>query len=339
MISSLERRIDLLVELGRWLEEEAFIPIEVLDQARYHNPWFTLSSIRHALDNIRDRYLDRTALLEWTKDIIVTSPEVKSIGLIMAGNIPLVGFHDFISVFITGHRALIKLSERDRILMTFIFSKLTAYNPAFEDHYIFTERLEAYDAVIATGSDTTANTFKSYFAKVPHVIRGHRNGVAVLYNDTADEQLSLLGKDVFAYFGLGCRNVSKLYLEKGFELNRLFEAWVDWHDIIHHSKYKNNYDYNNALFLLNKEEYYTNDVIILRPSLSLHSRIGTLHYEYFSDLEQLQSMITNKEAEIQCVVSDRALSETQVVSCGAAQSPALTSYADGVDTIAFLSRL
>ena len=234
---------------------------------------------------------------------MLTDLNSKTIGLILAGNIPLVGFHDVLSVFISGHRSQIKLSDKDKFLLPFLTNQLLRINPEYSSCFEYVNRLKDYDAIIATGSNTTGNYFEKYFRNVPHIIRKNRHGVAVICNDVKDEELVELGSDIFAYYGLGCRNVSKLYLENGFEIDRLFKAAATHEEVMKHNKYMNNYDYNNAMYLLNKEDFLTNDFLLLRESTDISSRIATVNYEYFQDTDSLIPELRNKQQEIQCVVS------------------------------------
>ena len=198
---------------------------------------------------------------------------------------------------------------------------------------------DSYDAVIATGSDNSGRYFKKYFAEVPNVIRLNRNGVAVLFNDVSEEELVGLGDDILSYFGLGCRNVSKLYLEKGFDIQRVFAILEKHRDIIHHNHYKNNYDYNYAMYLLNNDDFLTNDFVILRKSNEVSSRIASLHYSYFDTEAEVCEVLSQNHDQIQCIVSHRALGALRVVPIGRAQRPALHDYADGVDTFSFLNNI
>ena len=213
-------------------------------KARYMNPWFTNESIWDSLNAIRSNFLNRDNLESWLNDYKLTEiSNPKSVGLILAGNIPLVGFHDVLSVLITGHKALIKYSEKDTVLTSFLLNELVKIEPRFDKQIEVQERLKDFEIVIATGSNNTGKYFEKYFCKVPNVIRKNRNAVGVIYNDVNDTDLKEIGKDIFQYYGLGCRNVSKLYIEDSFKIDRLFESIYDYYEVINHSKYKNNYDY------------------------------------------------------------------------------------------------
>ena len=281
--------------------------------------------------------LSAESLNNWTSNY----PEVensKLVGLIMAGNIPLVGFHDFVSVLVSGNNALIKLSSDDKILMTIITKMLIHLNSDFSESITITEgQLKDFDAIIATGSDNTARYFEHYFGKYPHIIRKNRNSVAVLNGSETTEELNALGDDIFAYFGLGCRNVSKIYVPKGYSFDLLFESLFSYKDIVNNKKYANNVDYYRALFLMGANKMLENGFLLLREDELLASPISMLHYEYYDDLAMLKQDLVAKESQIQCVVSKENISQS--FNLGEAQCPSLSDYADGVDTMKFLTSL
>ncbi len=336
----LNNRIAALGALGTQLMSQGGVPENVALKAKVLNPWFTVENVQKATIEIAKAYLDEKKLKAWLSDY--TSPKSespKNVGLLLAGNIPLVGFHDVLCTYVAGHKAIIKASERDQVLLEYILSVLGEYDDQSQEKFEFVERLSDYEAVIATGSDSSGRYFKKYFGNVPNIIRMNRNGIAVVYNDTSEERLEKLGKDIFSYFGLGCRNVSKLYLEKGFDVQRIFAAIEKHRDIIHHHKYKNNYDYNFAMYLLNKDDFLTNDFLVMRENEDIGSRIAALHYSFFDDRPAIQSeLLAHKEA-IQCVISDRPVDEFKVFDFGEAQQPALDDYADDIDTLEFLLEL
>ena len=252
----------------------------------------------------------------------------------MAGNIPLVGFHDFLSVLLIGDHFVGKLSSNDNILLPFLAEELINIQPEFSNRIEFTkDRLPQFDKVIATGSNNTARYFEYYFKDKPHIIRKNRNSVAVLQGNETNEQLKALGEDIFQYFGLGCRNVSKLFVPKGYNFDVFFEAMYAYRDVINHHKYANNYDYNKAVYLMSSVKLLDNAFLLLKEDLNFSSPIGTLFYEFYSDEVQLQNRVKQEEENIQCIVGTHKFSE---VDFGKAQHPELTEYADGVDTIKFL---
>ncbi len=336
----LDRRIAALGALGSQLIKQGGVPDAVALKAKVLNPWFTVENVQKATTEIAKAYLDQKKLTAWLSTYTTAGKESsKRVGLLLAGNIPLVGFHDVLCTYVAGHKAMIKASERDQILLEYVLTLLREYDEQSQVQFQFVERLADYEAVIATGSDSSGRYFRKYFGAVPNIIRMNRNGIAVIYNDTTEEGLENLGRDIFAYFGMGCRNVSKLYLEKGFDIQRIFAAIEKHRDIIHHHKYKNNYDYNFALYLLNKDDFLTNDFLVMRENADIGSRIAALHYSYFEDYSALHSELQEHKEEIQCVISDRPVDGFKVFDFGEAQQPALSDYADGVDTLEFLLEL
>jgi len=336
---NLDERKQVLVKLGLQLQEEG-LPEKVIHSAIAHNPWFTRENIKRANTEIVDAYLTKKELDEWVAHYALELTGGKKVGLLLAGNIPMVGLHDVICNFLVGHLSLVKLSDKDGILIPYLIAAMVELDERAASYFELVERLASYDAVIATGSDTSGRYFKKYFAEVPHIIRLNRNGVAVIYKDTSDASLEALGQDIFRYFGLGCRNVSKLYLEKGFDIQRIFKHIEKYRDLIHHNKYKNNYDYNHALYMMNQERYLTNDFIILRENDSVASRIAALHYAYFEDVQALSAELQNRQDQIQCIISDRPIDGiARHYEFGKAQQPGAMDYADGVDTMKFLCEL
>jgi hypothetical protein len=335
-------RIALLGELGRFLREGGSEDLDLaIRQSCVENGWFTEENVRSALSAIAERMLDAAALSAWTARYPAPA-QAATVGLVMAGNIPLVGFQDWLCVFVTGHRALIKLSEKDKRLLPALIKTMGAWEKA---SWAFTEFLpentpmQGFDAVIATGSNNTARYFEQYFGKYPHIIRKNRNSIAVLDGTETPTQMLALGRDVFAYFGLGCRNVSKIYVPADYDFNRLLDLWSEYDDLIMHHKYKNNFDYNLTLFLLNMVPCLHNGCIILSEDAALASRIACLHYEHYTDLEALSKQLRADEARIQCVVSQLGLPGTETTPFGATQAPGLLDYADRVDVMAFLAHL
>ena len=304
--------------------------------AKIHNGWFEEAQVRRAVSSLSS-WLTNDLLTNWANNY----PEVKSVktvGLIMAGNIPLVGFHDFVCVLVSGNSALVKLSSDDKILMTVISKMLIHLNADFSERIEFTDgRMQDFNAIIATGSDNTARYFEHYFGKYPHIIRKNRNSIAVLNGSETAEDLNALGDDIFAYYGLGCRNVSKIYVPQGYSFDLLFESLYSYKDIVNNNKYANNVDYYRALFLMGGNEMLENGFLLIREDKLLASPISMLHYEYYDDLEVLKRELIEKESEIQCVVTKENISDS--FNLGEAQCPSLSDYADGVDTMKFLTSL
>ncbi len=338
---TLAERVSSLVALGgqlRALNSQEII--EISHKAQNQNPWFTQNNIIKAIESVRDQFLNKDALLSLIETYkLDDNIKPKRIGLILAGNIPLVGFHDVLCCYLTGHISLIKYSDKDKTLMKYLVSKLSVINQEIASYFVEVTKLQDYDAAIVTGSNTTAKHFEYYFGHVAHIIRKNRNSVAILHGDETQSQLLALGNDIFSYFGLGCRNVSKIFVPKDYEITKLFVVFDAFKDIIYHNKYKNNYDYNVALLLLNKEKFLHNDIFILKESDQIISRIGSLHYAYYEDIDTLATWLNDHNDEIQCIVSSSPIIGMEVVPFGQAQCPSILTYADGVDTIQFLLSL
>lgn len=281
---------------------------------------------------------DPKKLNDWSKGL-VPPKHPKNIGIIMAGNIPLVGFHDLLSVLISGHNAIVKTSSKDDVLIEFVINFLKDSNEDLKHAIQKVDRLKNHEAVIATGSNNTARYFKYYFREIPHIIRKNRTSVAVLEGNETKEDLKNLSIDIFQYFGLGCRNVTHLYLPEGFNTDLLFDAFFDWQYIINHNKYANNYEYNRAIYLMSKDKFLDNNFIILKESEALHSPIGVVFYSYYNNLEQVKDLIEENMDNIQCVVNNGKLGFKNSIQFGKTQKPSLTDYADGVNVLEFLSKL
>ncbi|HFA47543.1 MAG TPA: acyl-CoA reductase [Bacteroidetes bacterium] len=334
---NLKERINILTKLGQHLLNKDEYLEAVMHRTKYNNAWFTIENQERAIKAIADHYLQKDKLEKWAGKYILKEPKKrKRVGLVMAGNIPLVGFHDLICVFISGHISKIKLSEKDKYLLPYLIKLITKYDAGAAQYFEITERLKDFDAVIATGSNNSARYFETYFGKVPNIIRKNRNAVAVLNGKETPDDLHLLGKDVFRYFGLGCRNVSKIYIPEGYDFQLLLERLHEYKEIVMHHKYKNNFDYNIALFMMNRTVYWNNGCIVLVENKSIASRIATLHFEYYKNIETLVPQIKEKENEIQCVVSNMQLNGFKTLPFGKAQEPELDDYADGVDTMEWL---
>ncbi len=314
-------------------EDEYNELVELTKRARIYNGWFTEAEVKNAFAGIGG-WLNETDLTNWVEGYSLNEGKPKSIALIMAGNIPLVGFHDFLAVFLSGNKAVIKLSSDDKHLFPALIHVLSLFDPTIKDWVeIKDTRLEGFDGVIATGSDNSANYFHSYFGKYPHVIRKNRTSLAVLNGQESKEELIELGKDIFTYFGLGCRNVSQVWIPKDFEINRLFDAFFQFSDIVNHNKYANNYDYNKAVYLMNLQEMLDNGFLLLKEDRELNSPLGMLHYVRYENIDEVTGFIKENEDKIQAVVGH------DYIPFGKAQNPTLTDFADGVDTLSFLTSL
>jgi hypothetical protein len=312
----------------------------IIDTEHIYNAWFTPDSVESAVKAI-GQTLNEADLTKWLGRYDLsknTSP--KKIGLILAGNIPLVGFHDVLCVLVTGNHALIKASTQDARLIKHVLGMLATIDERFAAQFSFVERLVDFDAVIATGSNNSSRYFDYYFSKVPHVIRKNRNSVAVITGNETKDQLYDLGHDIFDYFGLGCRNVSKIMVPEGYDLATFFEAIEPYNDIINHNKYNNNYGYNRSIYLVGSEQHLDNNFLILREDESLSSPLAVLFYERYDDLPSAEEKINTQADNIQCVVSTAPLNiQNQLVDFGQSQQPKLWDYADGIDTMDFLANL
>ena len=304
----------------------------LIQNQQNNNPWFTPENVRKAINSIAEE-LTIENLIKWTDAYpslhLETDP--LKIGVIMAGNIPLVGFHDYLSVLMTGNNLIAKTSTKDNELIIYINNLLCSVNPEFATRTEFTEgTLSGFDAVIATGSDNSSRYFEHYFSKYPHIIRRNRNSVAIIEGDETEAELESLGEDIFSYFGLGCRNVSKLYLPKGYELASLIRHWEKFDMVISNLKYANNYDFNKAVFLINKEAFYDTGHLLLKEENKISSPVAVLNYEFYESQEAVKQQTELMKEKIQCIVGRHN------IPFGQAQSPHLWDYADGIDTIEFL---
>lgn len=334
----LEERIVLFTELGKYINST--IGTEELQDlyslSKSKNPWFTLDNIDISLRNVSKSFLDYDHLKAFVSkypDSYFTPSKVKKVGIVAAGNIPLVGLQDLIHVLLSGHIAYFKASSQDEILMAFIIRKLKELNPNVSEYLVLADKLNGLDAYIATGSGNTSRYFEYYFGKSPNIIRKNRISVAVLNGEESRTQLSDLGIDIFSYFGLGCRNVSKLYVPKGYDFTAFFESIEYWNTITLHSKYNNNYDYNKSIMLVNGDKHLDNGFFLVKESKELHSPISTVFYEEYEDKQAVINNLSNLSENLQCIVTD---SIPDAISFGESQSPQLWDYADNVDTLAFL---
>jgi hypothetical protein len=339
------------VELGKFLSQftlnEQILRDDVLFNDLYfdkfkdlialsqsHNGWFTPEQVYFAIQSWADA-LTEDNLNKWLSKYDLTNAGPKTIGLILAGNIPLVGFHDFLSVLITGNKALVKMSSNDQHLLRFLADYLITVNPGLSDHITFTDgKLENFDAIIATGSNNTARYFEFYFKDKPSIIRKSRNSVAVLDGKESDEDLVNLGEDIFRYFGLGCRNVSKLFVPKDYNFDAFFKAIYEYKDVIFYEKYSNNYDYNKAVFLMSNFKLLDNEFLTLKEDPSYASPISSVFYERYDSLDDLRKRLENEGEQIQCIASNDLTFNS--IPFGTTQKPRLWDYADNVDTLSFL---
>ena len=347
-------KITAFVELGKFLAQFSFNKNqpqesvllndrffhsfeELLDLSQSHNGWFTKEQVYFAIQSWA-KALTEENLSKWLSNYDFSNVQPKTIGLILAGNIPLVGFHDFLCVLISGHKVLVKTSSNDQHLIKFLSNYLTSVEEGLHDFITFTEgKLEGFDAVIATGSNNTARYFEYYFKDKPSIIRKNRNSVAVLTGTESKEELTRLGEDIFRYFGLGCRNVSKLFVPNGYAFDAFFEAIFPYQEVIQYEKYANNYDYNKAVFLMSNFKLWDNGFLTLKEDQSYSSPISSVFYEFYKDVESVKKRLMEDEEQLQCIVSNGIIANS--IPFGKTQQPKLWDYADGVDTLEFLLNL
>ena len=335
-LMNLQARIQAFTKLGEYLKNDLTSEKEEqIYSAKVKNAWFTEKSIKDAI-NAWAEQLNDEMLTAWINPYKLKEVESsKRVLIIMAGNIPLVGFHDFLAVLISGHKVVIKLSSNDNVLIPLIIEKLIEIAPEFSSRIEFIEDIKdkKFEAVIATGSDSSSKYFEYYFKDAKRIIRKNRRSVAILDGTETKRELEGLANDVFAYFGLGCRNVSKVFLPKGYDLNKLFEAFYPYSNVVDHKKYGNNYDYNKAIFLMGSNKLIENGFLLLKEEKSLLSPVAMLYYEFYSNVDLIEVFIEDNKDLLQCVVSH------DKIPFGSTQKPNLWDYADGVDTVEFLRDL
>lgn len=346
----LETKKNVFVTLGRFLNQfeennsnkDLSVPNndlffdkfkELIHLSQSYNGWYTPEQVYFAIHSWAQA-LTQENLDQWLSHYDFSEVKPKTIALVLAGNIPLVGFHDLISVLLSGHKVLVKTSSNDQHLLPFLAKYLMAIEPQFANKIEFVSgKLENFDAVIATGSNNTARYFEYYFKDKPSIIRKNRNSIAVLNGNETKEQLTALGEDIFRYYGLGCRNVSKLFVPKGYSFDDFFEAIFEYQEVIHYEKYANNYDYNKAVFLMSNFKLLDNGFLTLKEDESHASPISSVFYEFYDDIESVVEKINNQADAIQCIVSTNLIPNS--ISFGQTQRPQLWDYADNVDTITF----
>ncbi len=331
---NLQHRIYLMQRLGEYILSGSEEWKNVKEKASHENGWFIPEFIDIAIKNIAVNFLSVSALNDFHNHYKIPDKNKtpKKVGLVMAGNIPLVGFHDLLCVFLSGHRALIKASSKDETLIKHLADKLIEWDNEIVEYIKFSTLLKNCDAYIATGSNNSSRYFEFYFSKYPNIIRRNRTSVAILSGLESATDLLNLANDVYLFFGLGCRNVTKIYVQKNYDFEPLINAFKKYDYLAQTHKYKNNYDYNLALHLLNAKYYMSNDSILLVEEASIFSPISQLNYEYYEDLEKLQLHLNNNN-EIQCIVGNNT------IPFGKAQCPGIQDYADGVDCMQFLTEL
>lgn len=328
----LQERIDLLVRLGEYFKKNDENWQEVKLRAFHKNGWFLEEFIQHSAEEIANNYLQRDQLNAWVAYYHINDNiQPKNIGIVMAGNIPLVGFHDFLAVFISGHQQTIKLSSKDEVLLPHIFSYLYGLNHEFQNVVSVAEILKGCDAYIATGGNNTGRYFEQYFGKYPNIIRKNKTSIAVLSGNESKEELSELADDIHLYFGLGCRNVTKIYVPSNYDFVPMLDAFRKYSYFADHHKYKNNFDYQLSILLLNHKYYMTNDSILLLEESGIFSPVSQLNFEFYHGATPKEEFKNNDD--IQCIVGVGG------IPFGEAQKPNLFTYADGIDTMQFLLSL
>ena len=344
---NLNNRITLFVKLGRFFSDYINNNLESLERNKFdkainesilHNSFFSKKNILKSLLSWSN-VLTKKSIDDFLSNYLIKNKKrEKKIAIIMAGNIPLVGFHDFFCVIISGNFAVIKLSSKDSHLFKFILSFLVKENPDFDTKFDVVEsKLQIFDAVIATGNNISANQFELYFKKYPKIIRKNRHSIAILNGNETKKEIELLANDIFYYYGLGCRNVSKIFIPNNYNLDILFKSFVLWNEVINKNSYSNNYNYYRAIYLLNKEVFFDNGFFLLKESEKIGSPVGTIYFEYYKSDNQIKEMIKKNNEKIQCIVSNNNYPKT--IKFGETQMPNLNDFADDIDTFNFLLKL
>lgn len=330
-MSSLATRIEILTRLGAYMRSEEDSWQQAKQHAVIKNSWFTEAFLNTAIQNIAEYFLQQDKLEAWVSQYPLPRRSQKT-GIVMAGNIPLVGFHDFLCGYITGHQLLIKLSSKDDVLLPHLVAQMASWDASVTEQVQFSELLKGCDAYIATGSNNSARYFEQYFQKYPHIIRKNRTSVAILDGTETEQELTQLADDVFTYYGLGCRNVTQLCVPEGYDFEPLLANFRQRDELMMHHKYKNNYDYHLALYLLNRVPYITNESVLLIENKLPFAAVSVLHYRYYNNKQKLAGELL-QSGEVQCIVGHG------FIDFGKAQEPSLFDYADGIDTMQFLSEL
>ena len=344
---NLNNRITLFVKLGRFFSDYINNNLESLERDKFdkainesilHNSFFSKKNILKSLLSWSNVLTKKSIDNFLSNYLIKIKKREKKVAIIMAGNIPLVGFHDFFCVILSGNFAIIKLSSKDSHLFKFILRFLVKENPDFSTKFDVVEnKLQIFDAVIATGNNISANQFELYFKKYPKIIRKNRHSIAILNGNETKKEIELLANDIFYYYGLGCRNVSKIFIPNNYNLDILFKSFVLWNEVINKNSYSNNYNYYRAIYLLNKEVFFDNGFVLLKESEKIGSPVGTIYFEYYKSDNQIKEMIKKNNEKIQCIVSNNNYPKT--IKFGETQMPNLNDFADDIDTFNFLLKL
>ena len=333
---TIEQRIEDFAKLGKMLSDKEYVS-RLSKEAPLRNGWFTPENVHLAVQNI-STWLEKEALTAWISPFAATPQKKKIVGTVMAGNIPLVGFHDLLAVLLSGHTLHAKLSHQDNFLLPQLVTELIRINPDWESQVMFTEQMKHAEVVIATGSNNSARYFEYYFRDRPLLLRKNRSSVAVLNGAESDESLFQLGHDLFSYFGLGCRNVSKIYFPEGYDLNAVIKNILPFSRILDHHKYANCYTYQRAILLVDQQPFTDNGFCVFQESKQISSPVSVIFTETYKHAESLNEILDSRKDEIQCVVSEME-ELPRTVGFGKTQSPGLTDYADNLNTLEFLSKL
>lgn len=332
---NIAERIAALDQLGqRLLAGDEYLDA-VIHRTDYNNKWFSKAFQNRAVQAIASEFLSKEKLEQWVADYSF-SEKGKNIAIILNGNIPLSNFHDVLSVFVAGHRAKIKLHEKDQFLLPCLLKFLIEIDERTEDYFEVVQQLTDFQGVIISCDQKMVKAYDSYFGKYPNIIRGQRNSVAVLNGEETDADLLKLGDDIFQYFGWSSRNVSKVYLPKGYEIKKLLEVLHEFKELVLNNKYKNNFDYNFSLCSLNRIPFHINGCMILIEETSIRSRISSLHYEHYDDIETLEKSLQKHSNEIENIVAAPEVLKSKSIPFGETHTPALSDYGNGVDTLRFL---
>ncbi|KQC02239.1 acyl-CoA reductase [Pedobacter sp. Hv1] len=332
------RLIIALQKLSEFMAKPSDEFKNVAESIQHHNAWFTPTEVNKALASL-SKMLNTADLEAWFEQINI-NPTPKKVGLILAGNIPLVGFHDVLCVLAIGNIAMIKMSSADDKLLPALLKQLVIFEPELATQISYVERLKDFDAIIATGSNNTSRYFDYYFGKVPNIIRKNRNSVAVLSGHETTAELENLGHDIFDYFGLGCRNVSKIYVPENYDMKNFFEPIEQYQKIIDHFKYNNNYDYNKSIYLVNSAKHLDNGFILVKEDKNFVSPLAVLFYEEYKTIAEIEAKLNEQDEQIQCVVATLPLKiNKEKVGFGDSQNPKLWDYADNINTIDFLKTI
>ena len=344
---NLNNRITLFVKLGSFFSDYINNNLESLDRNKFdkainesilHNSFFSKKNILKSLFSWSSVLTKKSIDNFLSNYLIKIKKREKKIAIVMAGNIPLVGFHDFFCVILSGNFAVIKLSSKDSHLFKFILNFLVKENPDFSSKFDIVEnKLQKFDAVIATGNNISANQFELYFKKYPKIVRRNRHSIAILNGNETKKEIELLANDIFYYYGLGCRNISKIFIPNNYNLDVLFKSFVLWNEVINKNSYANNYNYYRAIYLLNKEIFFDNGFVLLKESEKIGSPVGTIYFEYYKSENQIKEMIKKNNQKIQCIVSNNNYRKT--IKFGETQMPNLNDFADDIDTFNFLLKL